>query len=350
MIKVAIIIPSLANTGPIIVAQNIISQLQYEVDFHVFYFDDIKELQFNCPCTRINFLSPPNFDDFDIIHSHMLRPDCFVWWHKRKLQPQLITTLHQYIFQNLYYSYNKFIATLFSPIWIKLIKAFDKVVCINSHMASFYKTQLKGKTTFVYNGVNSKIDTIIDVIDLSTINNLKVKYKILGSVAQLTERKGFDQVIKTLPHLPECAYVIVGDGKEKAHLKTLAKTLQVDDRVLFLGYKPNGASYIHQFDSFIMPSRSEGFGLSLMEAVACKKPIVCSNIDSFKELLSEDEVLFFELENITSLQYSIKESININYNKNDNALQKLNSFYTDKAMAKQYLELYKTMLKTTINN
>ncbi|MES2381205.1 MAG: glycosyltransferase [Bacteroidota bacterium] len=344
MIKVAIILPSLANTGPIIVAQNIVSQLHHEIDFEVFYFDDIRELQFNCPCTRINFFSPLGLNDFDIIHSHMLRPDCFVWWHKRKLQPKLITTLHQYIFQNLYYSYNKFIATLFSPIWIRLIKAFDKVVCINSHMASFYKTQLKGKTTFIYNGVNSKIDSTIDAIDLNKINHLKANYKILGSVAQLTERKGLDQVIKALPHLPACAYVIVGEGKEKVNLQTLAKTLGVEDRVLFLGYKPNGASYIHQFDSFIMPSRSEGFGLSLMEAAACEKPIVCSNIESFKELLSDDEVTFFELENTASLQASILGTLDINYNKTKKALVKLNTFYTDKAMANQYLQLYHNIL------
>ncbi len=345
MIKVAIILPSLANTGPIIVAQNIVNQLQHEVNFHVFYFDDIQELQFNCPSTRINFSNPPDFSAFDIIHSHMLRPDYFVWRYRKKLQPQLITTLHQYIFQNLYYSYNKFIATLFSPVWMLFIKAFDKVVCINSHMASFYKTQLKGKTTFIYNGVKSKIDSTIDALDLSTINNLKTNYKILGSVAQLTQRKGLDQVINALPHLPGCAFVIVGDGKEKNNLETLAKTLSVENRVVFLGYKPNGASYINHFDSFIMPSRSEGFGLSLMEAVACEKPIVCSDIESFKELLSNDEATFFELENIKELQSAITETLDKNYNKTSNALAKLDAFYTDKVMAKQYLQLYQNVIK-----
>lgn len=345
MIKVAVILPSLANTGPIIVAQNIVNQLQHEVDFHVFYFDDIQELQFKCPCTRISFLNPPGFNDFDIIHSHMLRPDFFVWWHKKKLQPQLITTLHQYIYQNLYYSYNKFIALVFSRVWVQYLKAFHKVVCINSHMASFYNTQLKGKTTFIYNGVNSHIDKAIDADDLNKINQLKTRYKILGSVAQLTERKGLDQIIKALPYLPQCAYVIVGDGKEKANLEALAKTLQVEDRILFLGYKSNGASYIHQLDSFIMPSRSEGFGLSLMEAVACEKPVVCSGIESFKELLSDDEAAFFELENTVSLQAAIAETLDKSYNKTSKALVKLNTYYTDKAMAKHYLQLYQTTLK-----
>lgn len=345
MIKVAIILPSLSNTGPIIVAENIVRQLQHEVNFHVFYFDDIQELQFNCPSTRINFSNPPDFNYFDIIHSHMLRPDYFVWLYKKKLQPKLITTLHQYIFQNLSYSYNKFIAILFSPVWIHFIKAFDKVVCINSHMASFYKTQLKEKTTFIYNGVNNKIDSTIDALDLSTINNLKANYKILGSVAQLTQRKGLDQVINALPNLPGCAFVIVGDGKEKKNLETLAKTLAVEDRILFLGYKPNGASYIHHFDSFIMPSRSEGFGLSLMEAVACEKPVVCSDIESFKELLSTNEAAFFELENITSLQTAITETLDKNYNKTNKALAKLNVLYTDKAMAIKYFQLYQETLK-----
>jgi glycosyltransferase involved in cell wall biosynthesis len=185
------------------------------------------------------------------------------------------------------------------------------------------------------------ISNQIDISDFKLINELKQKYKVVGVVAELTKRKGIDQVINALVQLPDCALVIVGDGKEKEKLIQLAIDNKVFDRVLFLGYKLNGASYIYQFDIFVMPSRSEGFGLSLIEAIACKKGVICSSIISFKGLFTKEEVTFFELENINSLVSALKQSIDIN--KTEKAFTKVNNYYTNSIMAANYKQLYLTI-------
>lgn len=341
MLKIAILLPSLANTGPIIVAKNIVSELKKDFYFEVFYFDDKEELHFDCKTTKIKFWVKPDFSEFDIIHSHMLRPDFYIWWHRKNIKSIKISTLHQYIWYNLKYSYNYLIAIIFTPIWIYFLKSFNTVVCINEHMAINYKEKTNMVTIPICNGINLNISNQIDISDFKLINELKQKYKVIGVVAELTKRKGIDQVINALVQLPDCALVIVGDGKEKEKLIQLAIDNKVFDRVLFLGYKLNGASYIYQFDIFVMPSRSEGFGLSLIEAITCKKGVICSNIISFKGLFTEEEVTFFELENINSLVNALKQSIDIN--KTEKAFVKVNNYYTNSIMAANYKQLYLTI-------
>ena len=94
MMRVAFILPSLANKGPIIVARDIVNELSKKDDIEckVFYFDDITELTFACPVKKISFISKINFEEFDIIHSHMLRPDLYAAFKlKRSKKTKIIS-------------------------------------------------------------------------------------------------------------------------------------------------------------------------------------------------------------------------------------------------------------------
>lgn len=73
-----------------------------------------------------------------------------------------------------------------------------------------------------------------------------------------------------------------------------AKKLGVNDRFIVTGYVPNeDLAIIYKLASFyIFPSLSERFGLPGLEAMACKCPVICSNIDVFKEVYGEAAVYF----------------------------------------------------------
>jgi glycosyltransferase involved in cell wall biosynthesis len=103
--------------------------------------------------------------------------------------------------------------------------------------------------------------------------------------------------------------VVIGDGPEKNILQDLSVSLGVDSRCVFISSIP----YAHQcnvfFDIFAMPSRSEGFGLALIEAALHSKKIVCSDIPIFRELFDEDAVSFFELDDIVGLNAAVVQSL-----------------------------------------
>ena len=100
--KIAYILPSLINKGPIIVVQNLVNeQYKRKYDVEVYYFDDKFGVQFDCPTIKLNPQKPPkNFDKYDIIHSHGYRPDKFLFKIKVSENEQLVSENEQFfIFQ-----------------------------------------------------------------------------------------------------------------------------------------------------------------------------------------------------------------------------------------------------------
>jgi glycosyltransferase involved in cell wall biosynthesis len=122
----------------------------------------------------------------------------------------------------------------------------------------------------------------------------------------------------------------------------LSEKLKISDRCLFCGFRSNASVYLRYFDIFVMPSRSEGFGLALIEAIQQKIPVICSDISVFKELFSDNEVTFFELGDQGSLADAIKTVTETGHNKAELAYAKYLNHYTSSIMAKNYYELYKS--------
>jgi len=120
------------------------------------------------------------------------------------------------------------------------------------------------------------------------MNKYKLKDKnILLTVGHLISRKGHDMVInslkKVIEKIPNTVYLIIGDGPNKQSLKNLAESLNISDKVIFLGNISNDDLQIFYrlCHIFIMPSREikekgdvEGFGLVFLEANLFEKPVI----------------------------------------------------------------------------
>lgn len=111
---------------------------------------------------------------------------------------------------------------------------------------------------------------------------------VVLTVGRLTKRKGQDQLIRALPAIaeaiPDVLYAIVGNGDERQRLEQLAVETGVSDRVVFHGELATAellAAY-QQCDVFALPNRVvdgdfEGFGMVLLEAQACGKPVIAGD-------------------------------------------------------------------------
>lgn len=117
--------------------------------------------------------------------------------------------------------------------------------------------------------------------------------KVLLTVARLSaaERyKGIDELLDVFPELaremPDLAYLIVGDGTDRARLEEKVAALGLSERVKFAGWVAHGetAAYHRLADAFVMPGRGEGFGIVYLEALASGVPVVASKLDASAEL------------------------------------------------------------------
>jgi phosphatidyl-myo-inositol dimannoside synthase len=121
--------------------------------------------------------------------------------------------------------------------------------------------------------------------ELRTQLQLAADQRLILSVGRLSRRKGFDQVIRTLPGLQsrglDVHYAIIGIGADEGYLKELADRSGVSSRVHLLGHVPMDdlPRWYNAADVFAMPNReidgdTEGFGMVFLEAAACGVPAI----------------------------------------------------------------------------
>ncbi len=307
--NIAYIIPKPSNTGPILVVLELVKQMILHGNkCIVYYFDEGSEVQFPCTTSKISFSQKIDFNSFDIIHTHGLRPDCYVFIHKPlRCKAICITTLHNYIIPDFSYQYNLFTAYTIGNLWMMCLTRHNKIVTLSKDAVKYYKKRFSlQKLAYSYNTRSIPSSACITKEEQKKILDFKGNSFLIGVNAALTDRKGIDQLIKALKSLPNHKLVIVGDGKSKYALEQLCIICNVSKQVLFLGYKKDAYRFLPYYDIFALPSRSEGFGLTLIESAIYKKNVVCSNIPIFKELCPHNEVAFFDLENISSLIKAIQ--------------------------------------------
>ncbi|MEN3759930.1 glycosyltransferase family 4 protein [Aeromonas veronii] len=352
--NICFLLPSLARKGPNVVAHDIISfgvKNGYFKRVSVLYFNDYDGvcLNFrilnNVELIKIDFSSKIDFDSFDIVHSHMLKPDFFIFFFRlknffacRRSRCKFVTTLHQKDFINLQYDYNsKLKAIVVSLLWRVILVAQTKVVCLSKSMLNYYSHKvMNSNLTYIYNG-RGQVETR-RVIDQPSGHYFK-----LGSACLLTKRKGIEQVIKVLPCLPNVQFLVAGIGPELENLKRLSVDLGVNDQVEFLGFVEDTPSFLRNLDAFILPSRGEGFPLAIIEAASYALPIIASNIDVVLEAFDDDDIAIFELDSLDSLLNAIKKVIDNRQFFSDKIHFKYEREFTQKAMFEKYYDLYKAL-------
>ncbi len=101
---------------------------------------------------------------------------------------------------------------------------------------------------------------------------------MLVAVGRLIPQKGFDLLLQALALCQgagrKAKLAIVGEGPERARLEALAQKLGIGGRVLFAGFIPDPAGWYAHGDVFVLPSRWEGFGHVIVEALACGLPVI----------------------------------------------------------------------------
>lgn len=116
---------------------------------------------------------------------------------------------------------------------------------------------------------------------------------VIGTVGRLSEEKRHVDLLKAFHDVrkvfPKATLLIVGDGDMRDGLTNLATRLGVSGSVTFAGFQRNISEYLNKMDVFVLPSRTEGFGIVLLEAMAMGLPVVASNVGGIPELVVNNE-------------------------------------------------------------
>lgn len=168
----------------------------------------------------------------------------------------------------------------------------EKVITINNYV--------DGKRLFELSNKDESDDKI----------SFDKDFRYIVTVGRLTKQKGHWYLIrafkKILDKVPNCKLIIIGEGENKEKLKKLAFELGIKDKVIMTGYIKNPHSLILKCDVFAFPSLFEGFSNALLEALACKMPIVSTDCDSgSREILAPDTPFDRKTDTIELAEYGI---------------------------------------------
>ena len=343
--KIAVILPSLKNKAPIQVAIDIIDELmKNDCLVDVYYFDDIVELELPCPVKKISLFEEFSYKEYDVIHTHMLRSDFYVWWHRKKISAICVSTLHNEIEKVLKDYYNIIVSKVFTRLWITFLKSHDEVICLSKYakeqLSSNYNLK---KVNYIYNGRTVKEGQIAKS-DLDILLLKKQKFILLGVIANISNIKGIDQIIDSLVVLENYCLIIVGEGPERKRLEIKAAELSLKERCVFFGYREDAHLFLQYIDIYMMTSFSEGFPLVLLEGAQYKKAVVCSNLPIFKEFFNSKEVVFFVLNNIESLVTAIECAHSKREQLSINIYSKYIECYSVDIMGGNYLKRFKHLV------
>jgi glycosyltransferase involved in cell wall biosynthesis len=116
---------------------------------------------------------------------------------------------------------------------------------------------------------------------------------VVGAVGALVDHKGHRYLIRAAAEvvrtIADVRFVILGEGERRGELTDLVKAMGLERHVLLPGFRPDVLSLLKTFDLFVMPSVTEGLGTSLLDAMACRRPIVASRVGGIPEVVVHDE-------------------------------------------------------------
>ncbi|MBF8247602.1 MAG: N-acetyl-alpha-D-glucosaminyl L-malate synthase BshA [Bacteroidetes bacterium] len=153
----------------------------------------------------------------------------------------------------------------------------------------------------------------------------------------------FAEIRKKMP----ARLLLIGDGPDRSQCELLARELGIHEDVKFLGKQTELVPILSSADLFLMPSQSESFGLSALEAMACEIPVISSSVGGLPELVVHGQTGF--IAEIGDIDRMSRYAIDLLTNPSKHQLfakasrQKAMEFNSDKIIA-QYEQYYEKIL------
>lgn len=248
---------------------------------------------FNGTLKLINIVKNNNID---LIHAHFLSPPGLIALLTSKItKVPYCVTLHGSDIFILYK--NKILQPLFKSILQNALSVFVVSDAIKKEVLNITDVSIENKIQITYNSV-----------DLTRFkpNNKGILKKETGItkpvilfIGNLVSQKGVEYLIKAKKLMKsDCELVIVGDGPLYDNLKNLSKDI---NSIHFLGSRTDIEYLIPDSEFLVLPSISESFGIVLLEAMACGKPVIASNVGGIPELIAENVGLLVKPKNSKEL-------------------------------------------------
>jgi len=294
--------------------------------------------------------------NIELIHAHLFGPNLYGFLTGKLTGRKVIQTIH---------GRDCFFPRRRALLYRIMMRRVDHLVAVSESLEAEFRqrTGYKGnRVSTIHNGVClSRFHQPVEREKKLQSLGIPAAGKIIGTVGNVKPVKGHDVLIDSLDILcrkggQDVFLVVAGIIEDsvqhlreyKGRLDQKIKDLGLENRVLFLGVREDIPEILQCFDVFVLPSRSEGLSISLLEAMAASRPVVVTDVGMNGKIVQNGFNGFVvPPESPESLSDAIARVLingDLAVELAKNASETVKHRFSDKKMAADYMSLYKAVL------
>ncbi len=281
-----------------------------------------------------------------VLHSHGYKPDILLALLRARRDFACMATCHNWISETAK-------MRLLEALDKRALRGFDHVIAVSDGIAA----ELTGS------GVPRESVTVIDngisavPVDSGARSALRAELALsdgeplLLHVGRLARSKRVDLLLQVMAQLPaesNACLLLAGDGEERERLVNLARSLGIDGRVRFCGYRRDVERLLGAADVFVLCSEREGLPISILEAMSARCPIVATRVGAIPQVLEDGaEAWLVPANNPQRLRDALHEALSdpeLARARAQRAFDKFTARYSQRVMGERYLRIYEAVL------
>ncbi|MCD5396142.1 MAG: glycosyltransferase [Candidatus Pacebacteria bacterium] len=284
-------------------------------------------------------------DNYDILNFHQPFPLADLALFLFPTKAKVVVHYHSDIVRQ------KILEIFIKPFVYNTLKKAKKIIVSNPNLVKGSKILKKFRDKCVVIPFGVEISKY-QKFDPEKIREIQKKYnKFILFVGRLSYYKGVSYLIEAMKDI-DANLVIIGEGEEKKKLKKLTKNLKIENKIFFLPFQPERKliNFYYACQTFVLPSiyRSEAFGIVLIEAMACKKPVISTELQTGTSWVNQNNFTGFVVppKDVESLKMAIKKILEDNnlYSKfSQNVFLRVKEKFTLEKMINSLKEVYQNL-------
>lgn len=292
---------------------------------------------------------------FDLLHFHAPNPLAEIAGVGLPSSRKMVVTYHSDIVRQ------KFLGRAYEPILKKFLHRVDRIVVASEQAIrhSPILPEFKDKCAIIPFGISPAPFRYTGEVEAGMHDLKGLHGRFILFTGRLVGYKGLDVLIHAVKDL-DVSLVIAGDGPLQKEMTELAAALGVSSRVRFLGFVDDPvvfAALYHACEFFVLPSttRAEAFGMVMLEAMVCGKPVISTRLDSGVSFVNEDGVSGLQVApgSVDELREAIRrlwQDEELRRRLGEQARRRFHELFTFEKMVSSYRDLYRGVLGETASS
>ena len=181
--------------------------------------------------------------------------------------------------------------------WKYNYSGIKKIICVSHPVVDVLKYAVKDHSKLCVVGSVTDINKFPHQQSTGKLRkefNIAPSLPIIGNIAEFTGFKDHKTWVKTVSvlvnkHQLKAKFILVGKGALEEEIRALVKELQLEDHIIFAGFRKDIPEILPDFDLFMFTSNNEPTGGVLLESYACKVPIVAANAGGIPEVVINNQ-------------------------------------------------------------